>query len=283
MENLFDITVNEKGEKVLVATSIDEGTVTIPSDIVHIGERVFEGKHRIEKIILPQGLRTIGKKAFSGCYYAYMVLPQGVKTIGENAFMFCYSLDLPLTQGLTTIGKGAFCCCTFSDVVLPQGLEEIDDAVFSECSKLKSIEIPYSVKQIGKMAFSNCYSLKSVEIPNSVKQIGERAFSGSYNFKRIFIPKSVESIGKDAFEGCRNLNIYCEGDTKDGWIDMPERVITHDNYDEDSLYSFNFHRSAGSFDYSKRTEVIRNSFNPDKRPVYTNVSREEFLKLSESE
>lgn len=277
MEKDFDIIVNENGEKVLVKCNLEEGTVVIPDDVVHIGKKAFENKERIEEVILPQNLKTIGNQAFARCKNVRMVLPQGLTTIGIQAFFLCYRFNSPLPQGLTSIGDGAFYCCDLKEAVLPQGLEEVK--FFSGCRNLSSVNIPDSVKIIGVCAFNNCSSLKSIIIPNSVIYIKDGAFSGCENLKSIFIPKSVQIIGDEAFKECKSLSIYCEGEPQNGWINR----LVRDNYDEAELYAFNFHRSAGSFDYPTERKETWESYNPDNRPVFTNVSFERFLKLSESD
>lgn len=283
MDDLFDIKENNKGEKVLTKfNGFYEKTVVVPDDVVHIGDYAFEGKIFVEEIILPKGLKTIGKRSFDNCNKASIALPQGLSSIGESSFSYCKKLHQPLPQALTSIGEGAFLFSGLEEVVLPKGIKVIEKSVFARCESLKSIEIPDSVETIGQRAFSGCCCLKVIEIPNSLKFIDKSAFEGCEGMRMIYIPKSVEKIEIDAFKGCKNLSIYCEGEKKDDWIDNPERVIIHDQEDEREIEAFNFHRSAGSFDRYVGREVIKESFNPDKCPLYTNVSREEFIKLLEN-
>lgn len=188
------------------------------------------------------------------------VIPDGVENIGKNAF-FIKKIDKAIVpSSVKTFGEGAFYCCELKEIELSQGLEVIEERCFNGCEKIKSVILPQGLKRIGKGAFFCCYELK-----------------------RVFIPKSVITIERDAFEGCRNLEIYCEGEPQSGWLDEAD-----ESYFcwEDITEGFNFHRSAGSFDdhYVVTKDItIKKSFNPAKRPVHTNVSYEEFLKLSQSE
>lgn len=144
-------------------------------------------------------------------------------------------------------------------------------------AKFKVIVVPDGVREIRGGAFSDA-NVQTVVLPDGLEVIGKNAFANCVNFKRIYIPSSVKEIGKDAFAGCKLLKIYCEGEPQTGWIDLPDEVKT---YYDDMTEAFNFHRSAGSFDERhlvERKEIIKNTYNPEKRPVHTNVSREEFLK-----
>ncbi len=87
---------------------------------------------------------------------------------------------------------------------IPDGIRVIEDAAFSHCGDLRTINIPDSVTTIGKNAFSGCNRLDDITIPNSVTTIGEEAFSNCDNLKNITFPDGVTSIGGVGY--CKNLN-----------------------------------------------------------------------------
>ena len=58
--------------------------------------------------------------------------------------------------------------------------------------------------------------------------------------------------------------------------------MTSEHYDEDEIYAFNFHRSAGSFDYPSERKIIRQNYNPNDCPLFTNVEYEDYLKIIEN-
>lgn len=143
-----------------------------------------------------------------------------------------------------------------------------------------TVIFPDGVKKIGDFSYKN---IDYVILPDGVEKIERSAFKGCDRLKKIFIPKSVKVIADEVFLWCNKVEIYCEGEPQEGWLDG-EKVER--KYLEDMTDAFNFHRSGGSFDdcyLVERTETIYNNYNPHKRPVHTNVSRAEFEALLEEE
>lgn len=280
--------------------------VILPQGVKTIGKSAFNGCW-LEEAILPQGLEVIGDSAFFGCSELKNIeIPESVKYIGSCAFYGCDSLEkIDLPEGLEKLGSNAFYRCFKLKLKLPEHMKrkprkkreievveiakDKDFFTFSDDGagvtgvsekkdrEIKIMYIPDGIKTICGEAF---YGLRvqTVILPDGLESIESRAFIKCVNFKRIFIPESVKEIDKDAFVGCKQVKIYCEGEPREGWIDKPDEVKT---YYDDMTEAFNFHRSAGSFDdhyVVERKEIIRNTFNPENRPVYTNVSREEFMK-----
>ncbi len=149
--------------------------------------------------------------------------------------------------------------------------------------RYKTLYIPEGVREVGYFAFRKI-NVKNVVLPDGVQTIRKGAFKDCGQLRKIFIPASVTVIEDEAFFGChKKLEIYCEGEPQEGWLDGEkiEKEIWEDMTD-----AFNFHRSGGSFDdhyIVKRVEVTYNNYNPDKHPVHTNVSRKQFLAFLENE
>lgn len=112
---------------------------------------------------------------------------------------------------VTSIDDAAFSRCTsLTSIEIPNSVTSIGGGAFYGCSSLTSINIPDSFTTINDNAFSDCSSLTSINIPNSVTSIGNYTFRGCTSLVSINIPHSVTSIGSGAFNGCTNLKIYCE-------------------------------------------------------------------------
>ena len=119
---------------------------------------------------------SIGDRAFYRCSsLESIVIPEGVTSIGERAFRDCTLTSITIPESVTSIGVGAFSYCHFASIVIPDGLTNIADFAFSWCP-LKSITIPDSVTSIGEYAFDGCSSLTSITIPDSITSINEDAF-----------------------------------------------------------------------------------------------------------
>lgn len=72
---------------------------------------VFEGCSSLESLVLPEGLRQIGIRAFSECRrLEHVTIPASVESIGIMAFCACQNLKSVTFLGrVREIGWGAFC------------------------------------------------------------------------------------------------------------------------------------------------------------------------------
>ena len=171
-------------------------------------------KRIIKRIIIGDGITTIGSRAFYTCSALISVtIPNSVTEIGDRAFEGCSALtSVTIPNSVTTIGEGAFSVCSaLISVTIPNSVTEIGDRAFDWCERLTSISIPNSVTEIGNSAFEDCRSLTSVTIPNSVTKIGASAFSLCVSLTSVTIPNSVKNIGIFAFFNCTSITqISCE-------------------------------------------------------------------------
>ena len=126
-----------------------------------------------------------------------IIIGDGVTTIGRSAFEDCSSLtSVTIPNSVTTIGNSAFSFCShLTSVTIPNSVTTIGNSAFSYCSSLTSVTIPNSVTTIEQSAFSSCSSLTSVTIPNSVTAIGYEAFNNSiYNHRTTKTNQKYPSV-----------------------------------------------------------------------------------------
>ena len=173
------------------------------------------GYPNLTKIIIGDGVTTIGKNAFNGCSSLYVTIGNSVTTIGELAFHDCRSLTyVTIPNSVTTIGKNAFDrCSSLTSVTLGNSVTTIGGYAFRDCSSLTSVAIGNSVTTIEELAFDGCSSLTSVTIPNSVTTIGYLAFRGCSSLTSVTIGNSVTTIGESAFYNCRSLTSVTIGNS----------------------------------------------------------------------
>ena len=70
------------------------GVVKLPDDVVHIAPSAFSYRGGITRVILPEGLRSIGEYAFEGCVNLRNIrIPDSVTDIGHKAFAGCRQLE----------------------------------------------------------------------------------------------------------------------------------------------------------------------------------------------
>mmetsp|Transcript_14907 Transcript_14907/g.27687 ORF Transcript_14907/g.27687 Transcript_14907/m.27687 type:complete len:229 (+) Transcript_14907:904-1590(+) len=92
---------------------------------------------------IPEGVQSIGKRAFLGCTSLTTVsFPKTLTKIGREAFRFCSSLDnvdLHHTN-LRVLCGGAFAKCrNLSDMTIPDSLRRFGVNVFIDCPKFSCI------------------------------------------------------------------------------------------------------------------------------------------------
>jgi len=127
--------------------------------------------------------------------------------LGEETFAANDSLqEVIFPTKLRTIGKGCFSNCPkLKEVNLPKSVKIIKDDCFKGCSSLEKFIFPQTVKSIGKCVFEKCVSLKEIDLPHSLETIGQAAFAACTSLQSIIIPKNVKNISDNVFEYCYSL------------------------------------------------------------------------------
>ena len=159
----------------------------------------YSQRGKIKRIIIKDGLTSIGGNAFRGCSgLTSITIPNSVTSIELKAFSGC--------SGLTSITIGVIFTRVkhFYRRFSSEGL-------FPDSSNLTSFTLLDGVTIIGEGAFKKCLSLTSITIPNSVTSIEWEAFSGCSGLTSITIPNSVTRIGSDAFDGTNWYNNQPDG------------------------------------------------------------------------
>ena len=94
--------------------------VRIHSSVRAIQSRAFWGRSQLTTVILNDGLKEIGERAFQGCTSLREIdIPRSVKTIKEKAFYDCLRLAMvKFGEGLEEIGERAFWKCTLCEITI---------------------------------------------------------------------------------------------------------------------------------------------------------------------
>lgn len=168
---------------------------------------------KIEEVVIPEGVKKLGRCVFSGCKALRKItLPNSLNIIGDFCFLNCENLEEIATDNFEIgIGYHTFEGCnklnknelSFSPFVIENGILKS----YADYKKEYEIVIPNGVTEIGNYAFKDCYYIRNVIIPDGVKRIGDYAFDGCCDLENIEIPDSVVEIGEDAFENCPLLKI----------------------------------------------------------------------------
>ena len=164
----------------------------------------------VRKIVIEDGVTSIGKSAFSDCSnLTSITIPDSVTSIGNDAFYNCTSLtSITIPDSVTIIGDSAFFyCISLTNITLSNNITNIGNDAFYSCRSLTSITIPSSVTSIENSAFDSCSNLTSITIPDSVTSIGESVFSDCESLKTISL-SCKSSLKKSDFGEQANLVSY---------------------------------------------------------------------------
>ena len=155
----------------------------------------FQNNADIKKIVIGNGVTSIGNCAFRGCTSLNSItIPDSVTYIGNDAFYGCNSLtSITIPDSVTSIGIWAFEYTPWIKAKRKENPLVIVNEILidgSECSG--DVVIPDSVTSIADYAFGYCTNLTTITIPEGVTKIGDYAihttnknfsikgYSGSY-------------------------------------------------------------------------------------------------------
>ena len=210
-------------------------------------------KDKIKRIIIEDGVTTVGKYAFFNCENVTEVtLGNSVTTIRYDAFRACKSLaEIVFPASVAEIKEYAFVDCkSLANVTIPAGVKSVSSTAFKGCdaltainvdannlyyssadgvlfnkdkttlvcfptaSSITSYSIPVGVTKIDNFAFCGCKGLVGIVIPDTVEEIKGSAFAECTNIPSIIIPESVKFVINMAFAGWTpSQHIYIMGDS----------------------------------------------------------------------
>ncbi len=162
----------------------------------------------VQKIIIEDGVTSIGSNAFRKCDVYSVSIPKSVKKIGDDAFRECRKISYVYLEGVVTIGERAFQSCdNIRGVTLPACINEIGSAAFFQCQQLLSVGFDPDTESVtvGDDIFNSCWRLSDVTLPKTMNQIGGYMFYNCMNLPGLIIPEGVTSIETQAFANCTGM------------------------------------------------------------------------------
>ena len=159
----------------------------------------------ITKIVVEDGITTIGNNAFSQLIWATEAyIGNTVTEIGEGAFDGCKELrSVNIPASTAKIANSAFWGCrNLSDVRFDPEIESliIDQWAFAG-SGITELNLPGGVKEIRPYAFAQCEQLTALTLSEGLKVIDRDAFSECYALTgHLYLPASLETLGAGNFD-----------------------------------------------------------------------------------
>lgn len=159
--------------------------VTVPENVTHIYETAF-AKTAITKVVLPEGLLSIGDQAFAECRQLEEInLPSTVQTIGQKAFNYCTSLTMiVIPESVTVVDYYAFDSCGTAKIMAEATKQPKEWNTYWTNAKnviwgFDGQEHTYTFNTMGASTVEAQTTMYSVELPVLTKE--GYVFGGWYN------------------------------------------------------------------------------------------------------
>ena len=178
-------------------------------DFSSVEEQPWSDKSdQIRKIVIENGVTSIGSCAFWKCGVLSAEISSSVTTIGNHAFRESSIIAASIPSNVKTIGDSAFRGCkNLSEVTISEGVETIGQNAFSACSSLAKIALPASIGEVGAAAFFQCQALISATFAPGSKQVklGDNIFMQCYYLMSVTLPQNIDRISMGMFQNCLML------------------------------------------------------------------------------
>lgn len=194
----------------LVIPPIHDGkAVTIIGENFYRNHLTYPDVPKIQKVIVPEGIHTIGDTAFKDCSSLKEVkLPSSILEIGFEAFTNCSSLET------ITISNSNEVYRTIDGVLYSNNGKTLKH--YPAGRKDTTFTVPVGIEIIGYDAFDGCIYLEHIALPNTIVKLNNASFAQCTNLRRVEIPIGINQISWEVFYGCKNLTIQYGG-TQNQW------------------------------------------------------------------
>ena len=174
-------------------------TVTIPEGVTSIGDRAFYGCSDLTSVTIPEGVTRIGRQAFYGCIsLTSFTIPESVTTIASSAFSGCDGLtSIIIPENVTTIESSAFYGCYFTrdSFINKSQLTNNSNWGAKICDEITSDGLKIIDNAIIKCRYASTF----ITIPESVTKVEEFAFSGCTRLKTIVFNDGNSKLYLDTY------------------------------------------------------------------------------------
>ena len=180
-----------------------------------IGDYAFSNLKTMHKVILNEGLESVGYSAFlntEAFVDTEFRLPESIKMVKDDAFNNCgISGKLVIPEGLELYSRKSFGYnpgvteVVFNAINAKSDYSSMDSGPFAGLN-VSSVTIGEKVQTIGAILFSKMPNLESVILPVSVKTVGSYAFCYCDKLSYVSFNKELEYIGADLFFSSAAVN-----------------------------------------------------------------------------
>ena len=154
----------------------------IDESVNEIEDFAFNDCKHLVQVETHDGIRKIGKSAFSCCVSLSWLNLKSAVEIEEMAFYHCDNLEsVEFGVRLETTGHAAFCWCRSLKHVKLSSIITVGENLFSCCKRLIDIELSKRLETIEVRAFYDCKDLQRIAIPLKRDLLEYSHFYQKYN------------------------------------------------------------------------------------------------------
>lgn len=175
--------------------------------VTSIGEKAFKDCQFLQKVTIPDCIRTFGKECFKGCVNLQSVeIPESTEIIDNYAFAGCIRLkSIFIPKNIVQIGNeytigqmlpsmtNVFYGCNLNKIVVDKQNRHYDSR--GNCNAI-----------INSKTNSLIVAGVNTRIPKTVTSIGDESFVCQIWLEKLKIPQDIEYIEYTAFDGCSMLS-----------------------------------------------------------------------------
>ena len=176
----FEVKLSDDGTSVTITNYKGERkNVVVPATIQGLPVVEVRGfsYNDVTSVVISQGVKIIGEKAFYECHYLKSVsLPEGLVTIKDTAFYKCERLEtVSFPSTLKYIGYYGFAFSGITAAELPEGFACIGPSAFGACNNLVSVSLPSTLRYYhdvkGDLRIAYGDKLEKISIPDTLTGI----------------------------------------------------------------------------------------------------------------
>ena len=183
---------------------------------------------------VPETVTEIAANAFLGSQLTSVILPDGLKKIGKRAFRSSNIVRIDIPADATEIGDYAFSDSGLWYVTMNDILEMLGSRVF-DGTKVRSVVLPDTVKDVGMMLVGNIDDANVIEAPLSLREDDDLNSYAPVVFRGE--PLLEEALRRGNMRFTAENVLY----TDVNYDDFPEAVVFSGGEPEIYYYSEKYH------------------------------------------
>ena len=196
-------------------------TISVPDGMTVLERSAFHNCEYLQAVDLSRtALTVLEEKVFHNCLRVESILlPEGITSIGSFCFNDCNALkELTIPSAVTAVSEGAFYKCdTLEELVFPAALTTLSGYAIPYCGNLKTVDLSRtSITRIEGATFAACPALEEVWLPETLETVHQAAFNGCTAVTALYFAGDAPTATGDMSAALPNATVYYQPEAS-GW------------------------------------------------------------------